>query len=92
MQCNIKDQTPQTESIKNWDGRMAVEPKNRKRFKVVGPIYGNVAVDMKELYALSIYHKFTLCQKVQKNDFDFGKECANTKVRWGEQEKIYKKK
>merc|ERR1711954_415411 len=77
--------------MQEWAQRMATEDRSRERIKVIVPIYGNVQVDQEELDAMSLNPKFTQYQKVQMSDVDLEKEVCNTKIRWKEQEKIYKR-
>ena len=88
---NVKCQEEGQETITEWAKRMATEDRNRKRIVVTVPVFGNVTVDREELDALSLNPKFTQYQEVQLGDVDLEKEVCNTKIRWKEQEKVYKR-
>merc|ERR1711954_427758 len=77
--------------MQEWAQRMATEDRSRERIKVIVPVYGNVQVDQEELDAMSLNPKFTQYQEVQMSDVDLEKEVCNTKIRWKEQEKTYKR-
>ena len=78
------------ESREEWAERLSTESKQRQKIRVDVPLYG-VTADREEMDALSLNPKFVQFQKVKLDDFEMEQDIGNTKIRWGEKEKVYKR-